>query len=70
MAPEVGMHLAGQHVEEGALAGAVRTDDAAKLASLDSEIDVAVRHQAAVSLRKAPSFQDRPAHSRRRPALS
>ena len=30
------LHLAGQHLEEGALAGAVGADDAAQLAALDT----------------------------------
>ena len=43
-------HLAGQHLEEGGLAGAVRADDAAQFAAIDGEVDVAVGDQAAVAL--------------------
>ena len=39
MRPDVGPQHAGQAVEEGALARAVRADDGADLAALDLEID-------------------------------
>ena len=58
-------HLAGQHLEEGALARAVRADDAAQLAVLDGEVDVAVGDQAAVVLGQAGRLQDRAGDSRR-----
>ena len=54
-------HLAGQHLEEGRLAGAVRADDAAQLAVIDREIDVAVGDEAAVALGQAARLQDRAA---------
>ena len=41
------------------LAGAVRADDAAQLAVLDGEVDVAVGDQAAVALGQAARLQDR-----------
>ena len=40
-----GRHLAGQHLEEGRFAGAVRADNAAQLAVVHGEIDVAVGEQ-------------------------
>ena len=52
--------LAGQHLEEGRLAGAVRADDAAQLALVDGEVDVAVGDDAAVALGQAGRLQDRP----------
>ena len=44
------MNLAGQHLEECCLAGAVGTDDAAPLAAADLEIDVAVGDKTAIAL--------------------
>ena len=51
--------LAGQHLEEGGLAGAVGADDAAQLAVVDGEVDVAVGDQAAIALGQAGRLQDR-----------
>ena len=51
--------LAGQHLEEGRLAGAVGPDDAAQLALVDGEIDVAVGDEAAIALGQAGCAQDR-----------
>src|SRR6185312_14912873 len=45
--------------EEGALAGAVRADDAADLAVVDGEVDVAVGDQAAIALGEACRLQER-----------
>jgi hypothetical protein len=55
-----GRHLTGQHLEERALAGAVRADDAAQLAVIDDKIDVAVGREAAVMLGQRPGLQDGP----------
>ena len=60
-------HLAGQHLEEGGFAGAVRTDHAAQLAMIDGEIDVAVGDQAAITLGQAGRLQDRAGMVRRSP---
>lgn len=51
--------LAGQHLEEGRLAGAVGADDAAQFALIDAEIDVAVGDEAAIALGEAGGLQDR-----------
>ena len=72
-APFGRMHLAGQHLEEGGLAGAVRADDAAQFAAPDREIDIVVGDDAAVALGQAACLQDqfaavhglRPARRRR-----
>src|SRR5262249_3547882 len=52
-----GAHFTRQHLEEGALAGAIGTDDAAQLALPDREIDVAVGFKAAEGLAETPGFQ-------------
>src|SRR5690606_3944723 len=50
--------LAGEHLEEGALARAVRADDAAHLALVDGEVDVAVGGEAAVALGQPGRLQE------------
>ena len=52
------MDFAGQHLEEGRLAGAVRPDDAAQFAALDREVDIVVGDHAAVALAQARRLQD------------
>src|SRR4029077_13932970 len=44
-----GLEHAGQAIEEGALAGPVRTDDGAHLVALNLEVDLGKRGQAAES---------------------
>ena len=51
--------LAGQHLEEGAFAGAVRADNAAQFALLDREIDIAVGYHAAIALGQTRRLQNR-----------
>src|SRR5262249_35424540 len=46
-APARRLHLAGQHLEEGALAGSIGANDAAQLSLADRKIDVLVREKAA-----------------------
>ena len=52
-------NLAGQHLEESALACPVRPDDAAHFAVIDDEVDVAVGHQSAIALGQACRLQNR-----------
>ncbi len=52
-------HFAGQHLEERGLAGAVRADDAAHLAVIDREVDVAVGGKTAIALGQAAACEDR-----------
>ena len=61
--PAVGAHLAGQHLEEGAFAGAVGADDAAQLALLDREVDVAVGDDAAERFGQAARLEHRAART-------
>ena len=58
--PEVGGTSQVSILKKVDLAGAVRADDAAQLAVIDGEIDVAVGDQAAVALGQAAGLQDRP----------
>src|SRR5262249_13218887 len=58
-APRRRLHLASQHLEEGALAGAIRADDAAQLTLVDREIDVLVGNQTAELFRQASGLQRR-----------
>ena len=53
-----GRKLAGQHLEERGLAGAIRADNAAQFAMLDGEVDVAVGDEAAEALGQALGLQD------------
>src|SRR5205085_9039400 len=55
----VGTLEASDHVEEGALARAVRTDDADDLADPDRDLVVLERHQAAKGLRQPSGLQQR-----------
>ena len=67
------MNLAGQHLEECRLAGAVGTDDAAPLAAADLEIDVAVGDKTAIALAEADRLQYRagtPGGGRRRAVIA
>src|SRR6266404_6123891 len=66
-APLVGMHVAGDAVEERGLAGAVGTDEADDLARLDGERDLLVGEQAAEALRGGLDAQQR-RHGIRAPA--
>ena len=56
--------FAGQHLEERALAGAVGADDAAQLALLHCEIDVAIGDEPAERLAEAARLQHRPRERR------
>src|SRR5262249_41052406 len=53
------LYLACEHLEEGGLASPVRADNAAQLAVIDGEIDVAVGSEAPVVLGQALGLQDR-----------
>ena len=61
----VGRVEAGQHVEEGGLAGSVGADQAVDLAALDRDADVRQRLQAAEALGHAGHPQDEVRRSRR-----
>jgi hypothetical protein len=54
--------LAGQHLEEGALAGAVRPDQAAQLALGKGEVDVADRLDAAEMHAEIAGLEQRRGH--------
>src|SRR5207247_8135192 len=58
-AARVGAQQPGYGVEEGALAGAVRADDGAKLAAFDAQIDAAERLQPAEALGEGLDPQNR-----------
>ena len=60
----VGRVESGENVEEGRLAGAVRTDQAVDLARLDRDADVRQRLQSAEALRDRRHPEDRRAHRR------
>ena len=74
----IGRERAGDQVEQRGLAGAVRTDDAERLAGLDGEIDAVGDHQRAEGLADALELQDhaspprlpRRGRGRRRPSAS
>ena len=55
--------LAGQHLEERALAGAVRSDEAAQLALGDREIDLTHGLDAAEMHRQAARLDERLGHA-------
>ena len=57
--PDVGGDVAGDDVEQGRLAGAVRAEDGAALAVSDVEIDVAHGMQAAEAPADPPQAEDR-----------
>src|SRR5690606_33986635 len=63
-AAAVGRVQAGDDVEEGRLAGAVRADEAVDLTALDGNADVGQRLQAAEAFGNAPYFEDRFRHAR------
>src|SRR6516165_863326 len=56
--------LAGEHLEERTLAGAVGTDDAAQLTLLDGEINVLVGDETAERFGQAPRREHRPRERR------
>ena len=54
-----GVHFASEHPEQGGLARTVGTDDRAQFAWLHAEVDVGIRHHAAVFFREPGRAQDR-----------
>ena len=66
----VGRELAVQHVEAGALAGAVGADQGQQLAGVDGEGDVGDRLHAAERLVQAFDLQHRTSCARLAPALA
>src|SRR5215831_19643707 len=62
-------NLAGQHLEEGAFAGAVGADDAAQFAAPHEEINAIVCNDAAVTLAQTGGFENHLARPCCRPPL-
>src|SRR5262249_47333140 len=65
-APGRRLELAGEQLEEGTLAGAVRTDEAAQLALRQAEVHAAHRLDAAEPDREPDRLEDGLAHATRR----
>ena len=53
-------HFAVQHLEEGRLAGAIGPDDAAQLAAVHREVDIAIGQQTAITFGQMTCREDRP----------